>query len=145
MKVAFWLASIMFLVQTAQFSEEVNLTGSIPLFAWMSHLGVVGISTGSPLVMEGCLALVELTGICPCADGVTFLIKVGGPRWSIGKAGSSDVMNFELKGCWEHGGIIPYCSIIQLAVWNKKVEIWIWSLIWSFSAWNCQEISPNMI
>ena len=53
MKVAFPLASIMFHVHTVHFLEGVNLTGGIPLFGQLDHLGVDGISTGSPLVMEG--------------------------------------------------------------------------------------------
>ena len=43
----------MFQVHTAHFLEGVNLTGGIPLFGWLDHLGVDGISNGSPLVMEG--------------------------------------------------------------------------------------------
>ena len=37
----------------SHFFEGVNLTGGIPLFGQLDHLGVDGISTGSPLVMEG--------------------------------------------------------------------------------------------
>ena len=54
MKIAFPLASIMFLAHMhSHFFEGVNLTGGIPLFGWLDHLGVDGISTGSLLVMEG--------------------------------------------------------------------------------------------
>ena len=53
MKVAFPLASMMFHVHTDHFLKGVNLTGGIPLFGRLDHLGVVGTPTGSLLVMEG--------------------------------------------------------------------------------------------
>ena len=37
----------------SHFLEGVNFTDGIPLLGWLDHLGVDGISTGSPLVMEG--------------------------------------------------------------------------------------------
>ena len=37
----------------SHFFEGVSLTGGIPLFGWLDHLRVDGISIGSPLVMEG--------------------------------------------------------------------------------------------
>ena len=53
-KIAFPLASIMFLAHThSHFFKGVNLTGGILLFGQLDHLGADGISTGSPLVMEG--------------------------------------------------------------------------------------------
>ena len=41
-------------LHTAHFLEGVNLTGGIPLFEQVDHLGVLGIVTAGPLlVMEG--------------------------------------------------------------------------------------------
>ena len=57
-----------------------------------------GISTGSLLVMEGFVTPVELTGMCPAADGVALLVKAGATRLSTGKAEISSAGRFELKG-----------------------------------------------
>ena len=76
----------------------MNLTGGIPLVKWVDCLGMVGITTGSLLIMDGLLAPVELTGMFPITGGVALLVKVGGTRWSIGKAKISGAERFELKG-----------------------------------------------
>ena len=40
----------------------------------------------------------ELTGMCPAADGVALLVKAGGTGLSTGKAWISGAWRFELKG-----------------------------------------------
>ena len=81
----------------SHFFEGVNLTGGIPFVLRVNHLGMMGI-TGSLLVMEGFISLVELSGMLPCTDGVALLVKAGGTRLSTGKVGISGVWRFELKG-----------------------------------------------
>ena len=90
----------------SHFFQGVNLTGGIPLFGQLDYLGVDGISTGS-LLVEGWVTLVELTGMCPAADGVDLLVKAGGTGLSTGKAEISGAWRFELKGWWECAGICP--------------------------------------
>ena len=130
----------------AHFLEGVDLTGGIPLVEQVDHLGMLGI-TAQPLLVEGWLTLVELTGMFPCTGSVVLLVKAGGTRLPNGKAGISGAGWLELKGWWEHGGISPvlFHSLPSASNSNKKVKLGAWSLILSFSVWNCQETSPNMI
>ena len=55
------------------------------------------INAGS-LLVEGGLRLVELTGMFPCAGGVTMLVKTGGTQFPTGKADISSAGRFKLKG-----------------------------------------------
>ena len=96
-------------LHTAHFFEGVNLMGVIPLLEWVDlpGLGVSGIVTAGPLLMEGWMALMELTGMFTCCGSVALVVDGGGTRLSIGKAGSSGAGSIELKGWWESGELIP--------------------------------------